>query len=104
MFSAILGTMPLYIFARFEPRPGKELQTRDELRRVLGPTREEPGCLRIHLYESARGPLTYYIHSEWVDEQAFDAHAAMPHTVRFAGAIEDLVREPLRAIRTKQIA
>jgi quinol monooxygenase YgiN len=95
--------MPLYIFARLEPKPGKELQLRDELDLVLKPTRAEPGCVRIHLYESTRGPLIYYIHSEWIDEPAFDAHAELPHTRRFAGAAADLIADPLRAVRTKQV-
>jgi len=95
--------MPLYIFARFEPVPGKELQLRDELRRVLEPTRAEPGCLRIHLYESARGAPVYFIHSEWVDEPAFDAHVGLPHTQRFAGEVEALITHPLQALRTHQI-
>ena len=95
--------MPLYVFVRFEPKPGKELQLRDELMRVVEPSRAEPGCLRIHLYESTRGPLTWFIHSEWIDEPAFDTHVKLPHTVRFAAQVEKLVTHPLRAVRTKQI-
>jgi quinol monooxygenase YgiN len=83
--------MPLFIFARLEPKPGKELQLRDELRRVLEPTRAEPGCLRIHVYESTRDPLTFFIHSDWIDEAAFDAHVEMPHTERFVNAVEKLI-------------
>ncbi len=103
MFSAILEGMLLYIFARLEPRPGKELQLRDELMRVVEPTRAEPGCVRIHLYESSRGPLVYYIHSEWIDEAAFDEHVELPHTQRFIGAVGDLITQPLQGVRTKQI-
>ncbi|MGA2736391.1 MAG: putative quinol monooxygenase [Bryobacteraceae bacterium] len=95
--------MPLYIFARFEPRPEKELQLRDELTLVLEPTRAEPGCVRIHVFESTRGPLAYFIHSEWVDEAAFDAHAELPHTRRFVGAVVDLIANPFQAVRTKRV-
>jgi len=95
--------MPLYIFARLEPKPGKELQLRDELRRVLEPTRAEPGCVRIHLYESTRDPVTYFIHSQWIDEPAFDAHVELPHTRRFVREVADLITEPLQAVRTQQI-
>jgi quinol monooxygenase YgiN len=95
--------MPLYIFARLDPKPGNELQIRDELMHVLEPTRAEPGCVRIHLYESTRGPLAYFIHSEWIDEGAFDAHVEMPHTQRFAAAVDDLIVHPLKAVRTKQV-
>lgn len=43
--------MELYLFVRLEPKPGKELQLRDELARVVEPTRAEAGCVRIHFYE-----------------------------------------------------
>jgi len=95
--------MPLYIFARFEPLPGKEPQLRGELARILEPTRAEPGCVRIHIYESTRGPLVYFIHSEWIDEAAFDAHAELPHTRRFVGAVVDLMANPFQAVRSKRI-
>ena len=94
--------MPFYIFARFDPKPGREQELREELERVLAPTRAEPGCVHIHYYESVRAPSVYFIHSEWVDEAAFDRHAGLPHTRRFAAAVEDLMTNPLQAIRTRQ--
>jgi len=95
--------MALFIFARLEPKPGKELQIRDALERVLDPTRAEPGCIRIHIYESVRGALTYFVHSVWIDEAAFDTHIELPHTQRFVAAVEDLLTEPLVAVRTRQL-
>jgi quinol monooxygenase YgiN len=95
--------MPLYIFARLDPKAGKELQVRDALNLVIEPTRAEPGCTRIHLFESTRDPLVFFIHSEWVDEAAFDAHIELPHTQRFIGAVADLLTNPLHAVRTLQV-
>lgn len=96
--------MPLYTFVRFEPLPGKEQQLRDELLRVLEATRAEPGCLRIHLFESTRGALTFFIHSEWVDDAAFEAHATLPHMTRFLAIVRDLISHPLQGVRTNRIA
>ena len=70
---------------------------------MVEPSRAEPGCVGIHLYESTRGPFTWFIHSEWIDEAAFDAHAELPHTLRFLGAIDDLLGNPFEAVRTRQI-
>src|SRR5207248_8012386 len=67
--------MSLHVFVRFEPRSGNEQQLRDELTGILAPTRTETGCIAIQLYESTRDPFTLIIHSRWVDEAAFDAHA-----------------------------
>jgi len=68
--------LSLHVFVRFEPVPGKRQQLQDELILVLEPTRAEPGCIRIHLYEATRDPFAIFIHSEWIDEAAFDAHAS----------------------------
>ena len=95
--------MPLHIFVRFEPRPGKQHQLLDELMLILEPTRAEAGCIRIHLYESTRDPLAFFIHSEWTDEAAFDVHAELPHMRRFLGLVDELITHPLQAVRTKQI-
>ena len=90
--------MPLRTFVRFEPIPGKEQQLRDELKALLEPTRAEPGCIRIHLYEALRNPLVFYIHSEWVDEAAFDAHPRLPHMTRFLGLVGGLVTHPVKGL------
>jgi quinol monooxygenase YgiN len=94
----------LHVFVRFEPRTGKQRQLQVALKAILEPTRAEPGCIRIHLYEASREPLAFFIHSEWVDDAAFDAHATLPHMTRFLGVVDGLITHPLQAVRTKQIA
>lgn len=95
--------LSLHTFVRFEPQPGKEQQLREELKLLLEPTRAERGCIWIHLYEALREPLIFYIHSEWVDEAAFDNHAELPHMTRFLGLAGGLVSHPVKGLRTKQI-
>ena len=88
---------------RMEFDGGDREAVAEMLRALTVGSRAEPGCVRIHIYESTRGPLVYFIHSEWIDEAAFDAHAELPHTRRFVGAVVDLITNPLQAVRTKQI-
>ena len=95
--------MPLHTFVRFEPIAGKEQQLREELKSLLEPTRAEPGCIRIHLYEALRDPLVFYIHSEWVDEAAFNAHPELPHMTRFLSLVKELVAHPVKGLRTREI-
>lgn len=95
--------MSIHCFVRFEPLPGKEPEFRQELLRVNGPSRAEPGCLAIHVFESLREPAVFAVHSEWVDEAAFELHARLPHTVRFLAAAEKLLPHPIAALRTRQI-
>jgi len=80
-----------------------EAAFREELLRVNGPSREEPGCIRIDVFESVREPVEFAIYSEWVDEAAFDLHAALPHTVAFIAAGEKLLTHPIKGLRLRQI-
>ncbi len=93
--------MSLFIFARLEPKPGMSDAVRARILAVLAPTRQEPGCVRARAFESVQGPPCFHIHSEWVDEAAFDHHLTLPHTVRFVEQVEPLITHPLRAIRSQ---
>ena len=95
--------MSVHFFVRFEPRPGKEMEFRQELLRVIEASRAEIGCLEIRAFESLREPSVFAIHSEWADEAAFDWHAQLSHTVRFLRAAEDLLSHPIQGFRSRQI-
>ncbi len=95
--------MSLDTFVRFDARAGKLEQLRDELILLLEPTRAESGCLDIGLYEEANGSGTLVIHSRWSGEAAFDGHAQTPHMQRFLGLVGELITNPLKAVRTRQI-
>jgi len=93
----------LYIFARFHARPGLESEVAEALLEVIGPTRQESGCLGVHAFRSLRDPRLFYIHSRWRDEAAFELHAALPHTVRFLERVEPLIDHALDIARTRRI-
>jgi quinol monooxygenase YgiN len=94
----------VHFFVRFEPKPGKASEFRDELMRVTEPTRAEAGCVAQHIYESLSQPVTFAIYSKWIDEAAFEVHAQLPHTIRFLKAAEALTGHPVQGIRTREIA
>ena len=91
--------MELFIFARFHAHAGNESAVVEALRDVLGPSREEAGCLSIHAFRSTRDPRLFYIHSRWTNEAAFDIHASLPHTVRLIDRVAPLIDHPLDVTR-----
>jgi quinol monooxygenase YgiN len=95
--------MELFIFARFHARADFDAELEETLQRVLGPTRDEAGCLSIQLFRSTRDPHLFYIHSRWLDEAAFDLHATLPHTVEFVTRAEPLIDHPLDVTRAGMI-
>ncbi len=96
-------SLAFHFIVRFEPIPGTGAEFRDELLRVNEPSRAEPGCLRIDVFESLREPLVFAIYSEWVDEAAFELHATLPHTSRFLAAAGRLLTHPVEGLRLRQI-
>jgi quinol monooxygenase YgiN len=93
-----------YTFVRLLARTGEETAVEVALREVMGPTREEPGCLSFHLFRSMREPRLFYIHSKWADAEAFQRHAELPHTKRFLERVDPLLEEPRQVARTEMIA
>lgn len=96
--------MELCIFARFHAREGQADAVATALRDVVTPTRAEPGCRAINAYRSIRDRRLFYIHSRWEEEEAFDAHAELPHTVRFLARVQPLLDHPLDVTRTQPLA
>jgi quinol monooxygenase YgiN len=92
--------MEVFIFARFHALEGRQAALADALREEVGASRADPGCIAHGAYGSARDPRLFWIHSRWRDEAAFDAHADMPHTVRFIERVESLIDHPLDVTRT----
>jgi quinol monooxygenase YgiN len=95
--------MELFIFARFHARPGQETGVETALRKVIAPTRQEPGCVSIHVFRSIRDSRLFYIHSRWIDEAAFDNHVDQPHTVQFVEEVQRLIDHELDTTRANLI-
>jgi quinol monooxygenase YgiN len=95
--------MELFIFARFHARPGQEPEVESALRKVIAPTRQEPGCVSIHAFRSIRDARLFYIHSRWVDEAAFDNHDRQLYTVQFVEQMQPLVDHELDTTRAALI-
>jgi len=93
----------VHFFVQFEPVTGKEAEFRAELLKVIEPSRAEAGWVALRVFESLREPFRFAIHSEWVDEAAFEFHAQLPHTVRFLRAAEQLLTHDVQGLRTREI-
>jgi quinol monooxygenase YgiN len=92
--------MTLFVFVRLHSAAGNENDVIAALTSVAASSRAEPGCLRIHAFRSTRDPQLFFIHSVWHDADAFERHAALPHTVAFIDAVDALLDEPREVHRT----
>ena len=83
----------------------KETRRRSPPRYAQVPkARNEPGCLEMGAHASTRDPRLFFIHSQWRDEAAFDAHAQLPNTLQFVEQMERLIDHPFDVSRTRAIA
>ncbi len=96
--------MDLVIFARFHARAGEEVKVAARLSEQVAGTRSEPGCLQIGAYRSLSDPRLFWIHSRWVDEAAFQAHADLPRTHRVVEETQRLIDHPFEVTRASAIA
>ena len=95
--------MEQYVFVRLHACQGEESAVEEALREVTGPSREEAGCVSFHTFRSMRDRRLYFIHSRWLDEAAFQAHAGLRHTVRFLERVDALLDQPRDVTRTEMI-
>ncbi len=91
-------------FARFHVRKGSESAASAVLLEVVAPTRAEAGCVEMHAFQAKHDGRLFIIHSRWEDEASFNRHAELPHTVKFIGAMERFVDEPMETVRTELLA
>jgi quinol monooxygenase YgiN len=96
--------MELFIFGRFHARPGQADAVGAAISQVTPPTRAEAGCLAMEGYRSTQDPDLFWIHSRWIDEAAFETHAALAHTVTFLATVAPLVDHPLQISRSYPLA
>jgi len=82
-----------------EPQPWQAIEFREELLRVIPPTRTEAGCLAIRVFELLRQPSVFTIHSEWWTRRHFSCTRNC--RTRFLGAAKELLTHPLQGLRTR---
>ena len=95
--------MEMDFFGRFHMKAGGEREFAQALDEVVVASRKEPGCLEIHGYRSNRDGRLFYIHSRWKDEEAFEEHRRMAHTVKYLERVKDLSDQEPDLTRSERI-
>ncbi len=95
--------MELYVFGRFRVVAGKEEEFAEALREVVRASREEAGCVELYGCRSVRDRRLFFVHSRWTDEEAFEAHARLPHTVKFLERAQRMIEHELDVTRAERI-
>ena len=67
------------VTAILRAKPGKAQDLREELIKVVEPSRREPGCLEYILNESLEDPNTFIFYERWENAEAAQAHLDCEH-------------------------
>ena len=70
------------VIAHYTARAGESEAVRAALRRMVEPTRAEPGCLRYEVYVDPHDADLVMLVESYVDAPAFQAHLETPHFER----------------------
>jgi autoinducer 2-degrading protein len=60
--------------------------------------RDEPGCMRFDVLQDASDSNRYYFYEVYKDDDAFAAHATMPHFQRWRAAAAECLEKPAERI------
>ena len=68
-------------------------QVRDELIKMIAPTRYEPGCLEYRLHQDKQDPTVFFFYENWENLSCLEQHLNSAHFQRYVAAVENLISE-----------
>jgi len=81
----------IIINAILKAKQGKEAELKEELLKVIEPSRNEPGCSHYTLHESLDDKGTFVFYEGWQGEEAIKAHIESPHYIDYRKNTEQLI-------------
>lgn len=71
--------MAYVVTAKWTAREGEEEQVREAIRRMIEPSRAEPGCLFYQPNRDPENPRSFFFYELYADEDAYRAHGESEH-------------------------
>jgi quinol monooxygenase YgiN len=85
---------PLTVVARVRAKIGQQERLRQELQRLVAPTRAEVGCLGYDLHESKTEPGWFLLYETWKSEEDLQAHFQTSYLKAFFHRVPELADGP----------
>lgn len=81
----------LTMIANIHAGPDRTALVKEELLRLLPPTRAEAGCIAYDLHQDDEDPAHFVMFEKWASREAWQAHAKSSHMAAFMAATEGAV-------------
>jgi quinol monooxygenase YgiN len=79
--------MEFVVIAQYRAREGEADRVEEALRKMVSPTRAEPGNLDYQVFRDPGDPSLFVLFERYADSGAFDAHRATPHFARWLAGV-----------------
>jgi quinol monooxygenase YgiN len=90
-----MSEQTLTVLARVKAQAEKLQHVEQTLTGLIGPTREEPGCISYTLHQSNDDPCVFVFVEIWRSQADLDEHLQKPYLQAFIAAADELLAEPL---------
>jgi quinol monooxygenase YgiN len=84
----------LRVVAHLVAKPDKIAELREMLTGLIGPTRDEWGCIKYELHVNNADPTEFCFIEEWESDTALDTHLASPHLQAAFPRVPELCSAP----------
>jgi quinol monooxygenase YgiN len=92
------------VIARIKAKADRTQRVKEELLKLLAPTRAENDCINFDMHQGATDHAQFLFHENWTSEAALKAHFETPHIKNWLRVAEDLLAEPLEVTLWNRVA
>ncbi len=89
--------------ARIKAKRGREAEVKQELLKLIAPTRAEAGCVSYDMHVSLENPAQFLFYETWKSQKDIDAHFETPHLKSVLAKVSDSLAEPPELTRWQKI-
>ncbi|MFO8084969.1 MAG: putative quinol monooxygenase [Desulfobacterales bacterium] len=99
-----MASSQVTVLAMFKAKSGLEERVREELLKLVAPTRSESGCINYDLHQCSDDKTKFMLHENWVSKRDLDIHLEMPYLNHFKSIAGEILAEPLQITIWKMIS
>lgn len=86
---------PVTVVVHLKAKPGQEERVKQELVKLLEPTRIEKGCINYDMHQGLNDPSLFLFHENWTSEEDLKTHFESPHIKQWLAVANELLAERL---------
>ncbi|WP_327232986.1 antibiotic biosynthesis monooxygenase [Streptomyces sp. NBC_01317] len=92
---ALLGPYPgpLVVLVKLRTRPDKITAARQALEKITEPTRANPDCLELRVFQDRDDPRSFTLLEHWTSLEANQAHAARDYMAEYMAAKDEIFED-----------